>query len=178
MATTITIPELRTARLRIRAFRAADLDAFAAMQANPEVMRYLGSGAVRSREETWRAMAGYVGQWGLRGYGVFALEDAAGRFVGRAGIMHPVEYPEPELAYSLDRPFWGAGLATESVSKIRDWAFATFDFPRLASFIRPDNALSIRVAKSVGAVLESTITLEGGPAEDWVHYRPGSGPVV
>ena len=34
------IPTVTTARLRLRAFRAGDLKAYAAMQANPEIMRY------------------------------------------------------------------------------------------------------------------------------------------
>ena len=178
MPTAAVIPELTTARLRLRAFRAADLDAFAAMQSDPEVMRYLGTGQIRSREETWRAMEGFLGQWALRGYGMFALEDRAGRFVGRAGVLHPFDWPEPELAYSLDRPFWGIGLAGEAATVIRDWAFANFAFPRMASFIRPENAASIRVVTRMGAVLEATVILHGGPAERWVHYRPGSGPMV
>jgi RimJ/RimL family protein N-acetyltransferase len=37
--TTFEIPTLNTGRLRLRAFQASDLDAYAAMQANPEVMR-------------------------------------------------------------------------------------------------------------------------------------------
>ncbi len=178
MPTAVVIPDLATARLRLRAFRTADLDAFAAMQSDPAVMRHLGTGQVRSREETWRAMEGYLGQWALRGYGMFALEDSAGRFVGRAGLLHPLDWPEAELAYALDRPFWGIGLATEAATAIRDWAFATFGFARLASFIRPDNVASIGVVTKLGAVQEATVTLQGGPAEHWVHYRPGSGPVV
>jgi RimJ/RimL family protein N-acetyltransferase len=38
--TTFEIPTLTTARLRLRPFQAGDLDAYAAMRANPEVMRY------------------------------------------------------------------------------------------------------------------------------------------
>jgi len=41
--TIFKIPILTTDRLRLRAFKASDLDAYAAMQANPEVMRYLVS---------------------------------------------------------------------------------------------------------------------------------------
>src|ERR1700722_14615709 len=113
--TTIEIPTLRTERLVLRALRADDLEPFAAMHANPEVVRHLGSGRTRSREETWDAMARSLGQWALRGYGMFAVEDAAtGRFVGRTGILHSLEWPEAELAYGLDQPYWGRGLATES----------------------------------------------------------------
>ena len=42
--TAFEIPTLVTARLRLRTFRAGDLDAYAAMQANPEVMRCLLTG--------------------------------------------------------------------------------------------------------------------------------------
>jgi hypothetical protein len=45
--TAFEIPEVVTARLR--AFRAGDLDAYAAMQANPEVMRYLSIGRPATR---------------------------------------------------------------------------------------------------------------------------------
>ena len=178
MPTTIVIPDLTTARLRLRAFRAGDLDAFAAMRANPEVMRYLGTGKVRSREDSWATMEAAIGQWALRGYGLFALENADGRFVGRVGVLHPLDWPEPELAYALDQPFWGQGLATEAVIAVRDWAFGTIGFTRLASFIWPANAASIRLASRVGAVREGTMMMRGGAAEHWVHYRPGSGPVA
>jgi RimJ/RimL family protein N-acetyltransferase len=49
------IPTLTTPRLRLRAFRAADLDAYAAMQANPEVMRYLVTARTSTPVEVWRA---------------------------------------------------------------------------------------------------------------------------
>jgi RimJ/RimL family protein N-acetyltransferase len=44
---TFEIPTLTTDRLKLRAFHADDLDTYAAMQANPEVMRYLLMGRAR-----------------------------------------------------------------------------------------------------------------------------------
>jgi RHH-type rel operon transcriptional repressor/antitoxin RelB len=44
-----------TARLRLRGFRAGDLDAYAAMQANPEVMRYAITDHAATRAQVWRA---------------------------------------------------------------------------------------------------------------------------
>ena len=55
------IPTISTSRLRLRAFRADDLDAYAAMQANPEVMRFLVGGRTQTRVEVWRTMATYLG---------------------------------------------------------------------------------------------------------------------
>ncbi|MCW3477328.1 GNAT family N-acetyltransferase [Limobrevibacterium gyesilva] len=173
--TRIEIPTLRTTRLVLRALRADDLDGLAAMQADPEVMRYLGAGATRTRQETWDGIARMLGQWALRGFGMFAIEEAAtGRFAGRAGVLYPLPWPEPELAYGLDRPFWGQGLVTEAGIAIRDWAFATLGLPKLASFILPDNAASAAVARKLGAVRTGTITLLGLEAERWEHRPDGA----
>lgn len=172
--TRIEIPTLRTERLVLRALRADDLDAYAAMQANPEVMRYLGTGQPRTRSETWDGMARIIGQWGLRGYGMFALEEAAsGRFAGRAGILHPLEWEEPELAYGFDRPFWGRGLATEVAEALRRWAFGALGLPSLISYIALPNVASRRVVQKLGAVLEGQVRLLGTvDAELWRHPAP------
>ena len=132
------------------------------MQANPEVRRFLAAGNPLSRAETWALMERALGQWPLRGYGLFAIETD-GRCAGWAGVLYPLGWPEPELAYSLDQPFWGRGLATEAAGAARDWAFATHGFARLASFIRPGNARSIRVAQKLGAVREGMVELQGLP---------------
>ena len=169
MGTTFEIPTLHTERLTLRAFRAADLDAVAAMQANFEVRRFLGGGLL-SRDDSWSMMARALGQWPLRGYGLFAVE-VEGRWAGWAGVLHPLEWPEPELAYSLDQPFWGRGIATEAGRAAREWAFARFGFPRLASFILPDNTRSARVAEKLGAVREGMTTIRGFAVDWWVHRQ-------
>jgi len=177
MATLIEIPTLRTERLVLRAFRAGDLDGLAAMNADPDVRRFLYGGREITRDECWAQITTALGQWGLRGYGLFAFE-ADGRFAGRVGVLHPLEWPEPELAYALDASFRGRGLAAEAVTAVRDWAFEQFGFTRMASFILPVNARSARVAERLGAVKEGTITLRGFVADWWVHRRPGGGVVV
>jgi RimJ/RimL family protein N-acetyltransferase len=172
MSKIFEIPELRTTRLVLRTFHADDLDALATMQANPEVRQFLGDGTLLNREQTWGLMERVLGQWALRGYGMFAVEYG-GCFAGWAGVLHPLEWPEPELSYSLDKPFWGRGIAPEAAQVARDWAFATLRVDRLASFIRPDNARSIRVAEKLGARREGMVGLRGSQAQWWVHRRQG-----
>jgi RimJ/RimL family protein N-acetyltransferase len=167
MGTTFEIPTLHTDRLTLRAFRAGDLDAFAAMQANPEVRRFLG-GTPLSRAESWSLMERILGQWAMRGYGMFAVE-VEGRCAGWAGVLHALEWPEPELAYSLDQPFWGRGIATEAAGAARAWGFTRLGCARLASFIMPDNVRSARVAEKLGAVREGQTTIRGFPVDWWVH---------
>jgi RimJ/RimL family protein N-acetyltransferase len=169
---TFEIPAVATERLRLREFRPADLDAYAAMQANPEVMRHMVMGRTSTRVEVWRTMATSLGQWALRGYGMWACETIAGGvFVGSVGIFQPLDWPEPELAYALDQPFWGQGFATEAVAAARDWVFANFPFQRAASFIRPENHQSKRVVERLGAVCERSFELRGSVYEYWVHRR-------
>ncbi|WP_341846370.1 GNAT family N-acetyltransferase [Streptomyces regalis] len=50
-------PERRTERLLLRQWRDIDLDPLAAMDADPEVMRYIGDGSLSSRERTAAALA-------------------------------------------------------------------------------------------------------------------------
>jgi RimJ/RimL family protein N-acetyltransferase len=169
MTTTFEIPAMRTERLLLRAFDPGDIDGLAAMQANPEVRRFLG-GNLLSRAEAWAMMERQLGQWALRGYGLFAI-DVDGRCAGWAGVLHPFEWVEPELAYSLDQPFWGRGLATEAARAVRCWAFAQFGFPRLASFIMPGNRRSARVAEKLGARRDGTTTIRGFSVDWWVHRR-------
>lgn len=170
MTTTFEIPTLRTERLVLRAFRPSDLDAWAAMEADPDVRRYRGNNP-RTRNEVWRAMEVSLGQWALRGYGLFALELASNTtFAGFAGILHPTEWPEAELAYSLTQSLWGKGLAVEAAGAARDWAFAQRSFARLASFILPENTQSIRVAEKLGAIQQGMAELRGFSVQHWVHF--------
>jgi RimJ/RimL family protein N-acetyltransferase len=167
------IPVLTTPRLVLRGFEAADWDAFAEINADAAVRGWLG-GALLSREQTRAQMETILGQWALRGYGLFAVE-LGGRFAGRVGILHPADWPEPELAWMIAAPFWGNGLATEAAACVRDWMFASFAAERLVSYILPENARSRRVADKLGAVREVRIVLRGFESDVWVHPRPGRG---
>jgi RimJ/RimL family protein N-acetyltransferase len=167
------IPKLTTNRLVLRAFRASDWDAYAAMNADPAVREWLG-GNLLSREQSWAQMESFLGQWALRGYGVFAVESE-GRLAGRAGILHPADWPEPELAWTLATPFWGRGLGTEAAAEVRRWTFARFARNRLVSYIVPENTRSRRVAEKLGAVQQGRVALRGFAADVWVHSAPGHG---
>jgi RimJ/RimL family protein N-acetyltransferase len=108
------VPQLNTERLLLRGFEASDLDAYAAMMADPEVTRYLGDPHPLSRADAWRQLAMFAGHWVLRGFGVWAVEErATGTFIGRIGCWEPEGWPGFELAYTLARPAWGRGYARE-----------------------------------------------------------------
>ena len=156
---------LETERLRMRAFRNEDLDAYAVMCADPEVMRYLGTGVTLSRGDAWRSMAGFLGHWELRGYGMWALEEkSTGKLVGRAGFLNPEGWPGFELGWTLGREHWGRGFAIEAAKRALDYAFAELKRDRVISLIRPDNVRSARVAERLGERHVGDVELLGSVA--------------
>jgi RimJ/RimL family protein N-acetyltransferase len=164
---------LETPRLRMRAFRGEDLDAYAAMSADPEVMRYLGAGVTLTRAEAWRSMAAILGHWRLLGYGMWALElKASGEFIGRAGFLDPPGWPAFELGWVLARPHWGQGYATEAATRARDYAFNELARDMFISLIRHGNERSARVAERLGARLTGEVELLGSPTRVYETRRP------
>jgi RimJ/RimL family protein N-acetyltransferase len=154
---------LQTERLLLRAFSDADLDAYAAMCADAEVMRYLSvTGALLSREDAWRQMALFAGHWALRGFGMWAVEEReSGRFIGRVGLHQPEGWPDRELGWSLAREAWGRGYATEAARAAADYAFRTLRWSHLIHLILPGNDRSIRVAGRLGARPAGTDIVRG-----------------
>jgi RimJ/RimL family protein N-acetyltransferase len=143
------VQRLETHRLVLRGLREDDIEALAAMAADPEVMRYLG-GAV-DRAQSWRLLALHVGHWALRGYGHWAVERKTdGVFLGRAGLWNPEGWPGLEVGWKLARHAWGQGYATEAGRKAMHWAWATLDADRIISVIHRDNSASVRVAERLG----------------------------
>lgn len=153
------IPTLVTERLRLRAFRGSDLDDYAAVYADPEVLRHLaGAGEPWDRGRSWRHMAFQVGHWHLGGAGVWAVEHReTGAFLGMIGFSAPEGWPGFELSWVLARHWWGNGYATEGARAALDHAFTRLGKDRVISLIHPENLRSIRVAERIGETLQGRI---------------------
>ena len=167
------IPVLETARLRLRRPELGDFDAYAALCADPEVMRYIGDGLPMSRRRAWQAFAAMLGHWALRGYGQFAVESkATGAFLGRVGLYQPDPWPGIELGWTLAGAHWGRGYASEAATAIRDWAFDTLGLTRLVSVIIPENRPSIRIAEKIGERFDRDDTIDGTPVRIYAVGNP------
>ena len=165
------VPRVETQRLLLREWRDGDLDAYAELSSDPQVMRHLG-GPV-DREQTWRGMALHAGHWALRGYGNWVLERRAdGVLVGRAGLWNPEGWVGLEVGWTLARHAWGQGYATEAGRAAIDWAWATLGAERLISLIRPDNTASARVAQRLGMRPVGADTLYDQPIDVYGLERP------
>jgi RimJ/RimL family protein N-acetyltransferase len=158
------VPTLETSRLILRAFRAADWAPYARMSADPDVMRFIGTGGPISANDAWRSMASMLGHWSLKGYGMWAVEvKETGEFAGRVGFLDPPGWPGFEVGWVLARECWGRGYATEAASFALRYAFETLGRDRVISLIRPGNDRSIKVAERIGETLAGEVELLGGP---------------
>jgi RimJ/RimL family protein N-acetyltransferase len=156
------IPTLSTERLFLRPFREEDLDGYAQICGDGEVMRYVGEGKPLSRADAWRQMALSLGHWHLRGYGMWGVEEKqTGMVIGRIGFWQPEGWPEFELGWVLGRDWWGKGYGTEGASAALGFAFKELGRKHVISLIRPDNHPSIRLAERLGQTLEGETELFG-----------------
>jgi RimJ/RimL family protein N-acetyltransferase len=161
---------LTTARLLLRRWRPDDLDPLAAMDADPEVMRYIGDGSTRDREQTATTLALMERHWDEFGYGLFATEIAAtDEFVGWIGLATPRFLPEVmptvEIGWRLARRFWGQGLATEGAAAVLRFAFVDCELDRIVSIRHVDNHASGRVMEKLGLHFDrgTTVPATGQP---------------
>jgi RimJ/RimL family protein N-acetyltransferase len=171
----VIVPEIRTERLLLRAFRENDFDDYAAMVGDPEVTRFLADGNPLSRVDAWRQMAMFAGHWELRGFGIWAVEEqTSGRFVGRIGCFQPEGWPAFEIGYTLARHAWGKGYAAEGAAASLRYAREVLRRDEIISLIRIGNDRSIRVATGLGAVPAEEVAFYGNVAR--VYRYPNAGP--
>ena len=148
---------LLTERLELRPWRddAADLDAYAALCADPDVMRHIGAGAPLTREEAAAQLTRFADHWRRHGYGLrAAILRASGEVAGFVGVARAgqpgVRPGDVEIGWRLLRRHWGRGLATEGALAVRDHAFEQLRLARLVAFVRPANTGSIAVMRKLG----------------------------
>lgn len=171
----MVVPALTTARLRLRAFTQRDLDAYAAICADAEVMRHIGAGGPVGRDAAWQHMALFLGAWELRGYGTWAVERREdGRLIGRVGFLHPEGWPGCELAWTLARDVWGRGCALEAARAALAFGRAELGLGELISLIREGNVRSIALAARLGAQADGSIECMGRQALLYRHPVAGA----
>jgi len=160
------VAELRTDRLLLRRWRDGDRVPFAALNADPEVMRHFP--APLSREES-DALAEVIAA-GLErdGWGWWALEvRPTGAFIGFTGLRRVTFEahftPAVEIGWRLARQAWGHGYATEAARAAARFGFDVLECDELVSFTAAGNARSRAVMERLGMTHD--------PGGDFDHPR-------
>jgi len=151
------VPALETERLILRGHMLADFPAFAAMRADPVVMKYLGKGDLLDEEESWLRFQSIAGHWQLKGFGTWAIEErTSGMVIGSLGYTdkkRPSSHPAsgaPEMGWSLAASAHGKGFASEALRAALAWGREFFGPARVAAVISDDNDASLRLAEKHG----------------------------
>jgi RimJ/RimL family protein N-acetyltransferase len=159
---------LTTPRLVLRTYRRDDLPHFAALNADPKVMKTLG-GKVLTREHS-DDIAGWAQEcFDTERIGLLAVarrEDDA--FVGMCGLHHQRTYPDDlEIAWRLAHQHWGHGYATEAAEAWLDYGFDTLHAPRIISITDRPNVRSLAVMRRLGMKFDH----EAAVKDDGVDYQ-------
>jgi RimJ/RimL family protein N-acetyltransferase len=148
-------PTLETERLRLRPVTADDLDHFAGLYADPDVMRFIGTRGPLTRDQSRERLDFMVDHWRWHGFGMWAvLLKADGAFAGRCGLRFMDHTTEIELGYTLRKEYWGQGIATEASRAVVRHAFEVMKIGRLVAIADPENAASVNVMKKLGLTFE------------------------
>jgi RimJ/RimL family protein N-acetyltransferase len=150
---------LVTQRTLLRRWQEDDLDAFAEVTSQPEVMRWIGDGNVLDREGTAARLDVFRRHWEEHGFGLFALVlRETGELAGFTGLAVPTFLPEVlpavEIGWRLGRRHWGQGLATEAARAVVQHARDDLGLERLVSIHQVGNDASARVMIKLGMSLE------------------------
>jgi len=153
------VADLRTERLELRQWRDEDLEPFAALNADPETMRYFP--APRSREQSDALARHARHQIEEEGWGLWAVEVVGGAsFIGFVGLARPSfeEHftPAVEVGWRLGRQHWGNGYATEAGRAVVGHAFEDLGLNRVYAFCFSRNMASRRVLEKIGMTHEGT----------------------
>jgi RimJ/RimL family protein N-acetyltransferase len=157
-------PTLETERLLLRRWRPEDREPFAAMNADPDVMRHFLRPLTREESD---AMVGRIeARFDEKGYGLWAVErkgDAA--FLGFIGLswqtFEAPFTPCAEVGWRLARHAWGHGYATEGARECLRFGFEEVGLDEIFSFTSAGNADSRHVMEKIG--------LHRDPADDFEY---------
>jgi dTDP-4-amino-4,6-dideoxygalactose transaminase/RimJ/RimL family protein N-acetyltransferase len=163
-----TVPRLETPRLLLRPWSDDDVEEYARIVGDAEVIRHLGDGwryevkrtaayllARISDIAARREVSRLIEHWRVCGFGEWAVEEkATGSLIGKVGLVnHPDWVADPakvEVGWLLARQAWGRGYATEAGRASLAYAFEGLEMERLISISYPRNRRSQRVMERLG----------------------------
>jgi ribosomal-protein-alanine N-acetyltransferase len=154
------IPEIRTARLVLRGWTDADREPYAALNADPLVMEFIGP--LQTPAEASANVDRMLAHWAEHGFGLWCVE-LDGTCIGFTGLATPGFMPAVEVGWRLASAQWGHGYATEAARAALAFGFGQVGLDEIVSFTTVRNVRSRRVMDKLGMVRD--------PAADFDHPR-------
>ncbi|PYG49781.1 MULTISPECIES: GNAT family N-acetyltransferase [Pantoea] len=145
--------ELETTRLRLEPFELAHFDGLRAMESDPEIMRYISNGVVKTPEETLTSIERVQSRWQQYGFSWWAMrEKESGEIVGACCLQHLANQDGAplEIGWRLNANYHGKGFATEAAQAIVKFAVEQVGVKYLVAVADPENAASQKVMQRLG----------------------------
>ncbi|WP_306225891.1 GNAT family N-acetyltransferase [Bosea beijingensis] len=145
------LPELESDRLLLRPRTLGDIDAIAAMNADPLVMKHIAAvgDPAMSRDAVTARSFSHIGR-GLGYWSVFAKAEPA-VFLGYVGLIPDGDAAEDvQLSYRFTVASWGRGYAREAAARLLRHGFETLALTSVAVTTHPLNPASLRLAERLG----------------------------
>jgi len=140
-------------RLGFRNWSQEDLEMFANMNADPEVMEHFPK--CLTRDESAESLSKARKHFEQRNYTYFATDILeSGECIGFIGLYYQ-EYKTPftpatDIGWRLKRSAWGFGYATEGANRCLDFAFNELNLSHVISVCTIQNIKSEKVMKKIG----------------------------
>lgn len=136
--------------IALRPFTLADVPTAHLVYSDPEVMRWVGHGAVGSITGTESMIRQYMAHQRTHGFGFWAVTDrGTGVVIGDAGLARTID-GEVEMGYTLAKAWWGKGRGTEAASLCVEAARGPLGLKRLRSLVEEPNIASRHVLEKLG----------------------------
>ena len=141
-----------TKRLAISEITRDDGNELFELDADPRVMRYIGSGGISTREQIDDALRRIPrAYWLYPGLGTWrATRRDNGDFVGWFALKYIPGTTEVEVGYRLRYGAWGRGFATEGARELVRYGFDDLGLFRIVGVTHPDNVASQQVLLKAG----------------------------
>ena len=149
--------KVETQRLYLRPLQIKDLASLVALYSNPEVVRFLKDGKPRSSQVTEANLKWHIAHWQKHKLGYWAIFDkTTSDFIGCGGLYLDSS-PEVNIGYTIDKAFWGRGIATEVALASLKFGIQQLGFNRVVAVVHPENKASQRVLEKVGLKYEKMV---------------------
>lgn len=144
----MNLPEIQTARLKLRPYRESDI---------PDLVRLAGAREVAAT--TLRIAHPYTEQHAKEFLSMTQDDDKAwfaitlgdsGQFCGGVGLRIEREHSRAELGYWIGVPFWGNGYATEAAEAAVRYGFQDLQLRRIVASVSTGNAASEKILVKLG----------------------------
>ncbi len=145
------IETIKSERLLLRPFRPGDADEMSKIYSDETVMKYIGRGGPANKEQTLQIIEAFIDSYDKHGFGIMGVTEKTNvRLIGHCGFNFLRSDSEIEIAYLLDKKYWGKGYATEIASSTLEFGFNILKLKKIVALAYPENVNSVNVINKLG----------------------------